>query len=67
MDAPGAGRSPFLLERWLHLGSAAIEVCYPATAGNSQELLLQADTLAEEARREASGASTYRLSERAGA
>ncbi|PYM95769.1 MAG: hypothetical protein DME04_03850 [Candidatus Rokuibacteriota bacterium] len=41
--------------------------CYPATAGNSQELLRQADTLAEEARREASGASTYRLSERAGA
>lgn len=38
--------------------------CYPATAGNSQELLLQADALAEEALLEQGESSTFRLSER---
>ena len=38
--------------------------CYPATAGSSQELLLQADALAEEALREQGEFSTFRLSER---
>jgi GGDEF domain-containing protein len=38
--------------------------CFPATAANSQELLLQADTLAEEVRRERGQLSTYRLYER---
>ena len=38
--------------------------CFPATAGSSRELLLQADTLAEAARREQGPYSTYRLRER---
>ena len=38
--------------------------CFPATAGSSRELLLQADTLAETARREQGPSSTYRLRER---
>jgi GGDEF domain-containing protein len=41
--------------------------CFPATAGTSQELLLQADTLAEEALHEQGESSTFRLSERSGA
>jgi hypothetical protein len=40
--------------------------CYPATAGSSQELLLQADALAEEALQEQGVSSTFRLSERSG-
>ena len=40
--------------------------CFPGTAGNSRDLLLQADTLAEEARRERGLDSTYRLRSRSG-
>jgi hypothetical protein len=35
--------------------------CFPATAADSRELLVQADTLAEEVRREKGSYSTYRL------
>jgi hypothetical protein len=35
--------------------------CFPATAGTSRDLLVQADTLAEEARQEQAPHSTYRL------
>ena len=37
---------------------------FPATATSSRELLLQADTLAEEVRQEQGHDSTYRLRER---
>jgi len=37
---------------------------FPATAASSRELLLQADAMAEEARRERGSSSTYRLCER---
>ena len=38
--------------------------CFPATAGSSRDLLVQADTMADEARREQDPSSTYRLRER---
>lgn len=38
--------------------------CFPATAGGSRDLVLQADTMAEEARRDQELSSTYRLPER---
>jgi GGDEF domain-containing protein len=40
--------------------------CFPATAASSRELLLQADAMAEEARRERGPSSAYRLRERSG-
>ena len=41
--------------------------CFPATAGSSRDLVLQADAMAEEARREQGPYSTYRLRERSDA
>jgi hypothetical protein len=38
--------------------------CFPATAGNSQELLMQADALADEALREPGELSTFRVRKR---
>jgi hypothetical protein len=38
--------------------------CFPATAASSRELRLQADALAEDARRERGPSSAYRLGER---
>ena len=59
LDAMGS-RTPLPTSLQVSIGGSS----FPATATSSRELLLQADTLAEEVRQEQGHDSTYRLRER---